>query len=81
MYDAEDIHYVDHKRGHLYVNAALTPYKNDKYCQEILGDIRMTFVCAIQSDLTNYYPKAFGFLLSVIGFAMTLVVYVCFAKV
>lgn len=78
---AEDIHYVDHRRGHLYVNASLTPYKNDKYCQELLNDVRMTFVCAIQSDSPNYYGFAFGFLLSVIGFAMTLVVYICFAKV
>lgn len=76
----EDVHYVDHQTGSLYVNASLVPFKNDQYCREIVDDVITTFVCAIQSDTTNYY-YAIGFLLSAIGFALTLVVYLCFAKV
>uniref|UniRef100_A0A336MEK8 CSON013820 protein n=1 Tax=Culicoides sonorensis TaxID=179676 RepID=A0A336MEK8_CULSO len=76
----EDIHYIDYKTGNLFVNASLKPFKHDQYCLEIVGDVMETFICQQdESNETNYY-KAVALMLSIIGFALTLIVYILFPK-
>lgn len=72
---------MDYRRGRLYVNTSVKPYKNDEFCQDMVNGEIKTFVCAqTQSLIINYYYSV-GFALSSIGFGLTLIVYLCFSKV
>ncbi|XP_063697144.1 probable G-protein coupled receptor Mth-like 3 [Culicoides brevitarsis] len=75
----EDAHYFEHTSGNLYLNSTETPFKNDNYCREMVNSTLMTFVCALEPPSINYFYVV-GFVLSAIGFAMTIVVYLCFKQ-